>query len=325
MNTNTITLPNGVVMRAAPALAAPPQEITLTLPKASSVPSISSSAVLVELSISKWTASIKDKDASKRLADEHGAKRSMARAYKTLIESPKLEELKSLVSRIYNANLSMTMDWAANLRLLTTANYMTHVHMMTSFQQEFDKAVDAFIDEYRWALTQTQVSLGDLFNPADYPSESEVRKKFGIRLAYTPVPGIGDWRLNIGTEAQAALEAHYEKVYAEAIAGAMNSVVRRVVDALTVFSRQLSVETGPDGKEVRGKIYDGTIDLVRSMLGLMETCNITGDAAIQQVQRDLTRAFDGIDSRADLKNEAVREETKRAVDAAIAALPSLDL
>jgi hypothetical protein len=51
----------------------------------------------------------------------------------------------------------------------------------------------------------------------------------------------------------------------------------------------------------------------------------SGDAAIQQVQRDLTRAFDGIDSRADLKNEAVREETKRAVDAAIAALPSLDL
>lgn len=314
------------ILPTAPAapLAAPPQQISLVLPTASSVPSLSSSAMLVELSISKWTASIKDKEASKALADQNGAKRSMARAYKTLIESPKLEALKSLVSRIYDANFAMTMDWAAKLRLLTTANYMRHVQMMTAFQTEFDKAVNEFIDEYRWALTQTQVSLGALFNPADYPSEAEVRKKFGIRLTYTPVPDAGDWRVNIGSEAQEVLRQHYEKVYAEAITTAMNSVWRRINETLSVMSRQLAVEIGPDGKQVKGKIYDGTIDLVRSMLELMVTCNITNDPVMQKVQRDLTLAFEGIDSRADLKDEAVREETKRAVDAAIAALPSLD-
>ena len=298
--------------------------VPLTLPAATSVPSIASSAMLVELSISKWTASIKDKEASKALADQNGAKRNMARAYKTLIESPKLDALKSLVSRIYDANFAMTMDWAAKLRLLTTANYMKHVQMMTAFQQDFDKAVDEFIDEYRWALTQTQVSLGALFNPDDYPTEAEVRKKFGISLKYMPVPEVGDWRLDIAREAQEVLEAHYAAVHAAALSTAMNSLWRRLRDALTVMSRQLTVETGPDGKQVKGKIYDGTIELIRELLGMMETCNITNDPAMQKMQRDLTRAFEGIDSRADLKDEDVREETKRAVDAAIAALPSLD-
>lgn len=295
----------------------------ITLPTASAVPSLSSSAMLVELSISKWTASKKDKQASAELADQNGAKRSMARAYKTLIESPKLEALNSLVSRIYDANFAMTMDWAAKLRLLTTANYMKHVNMMTAFQQEFDKAVDDFIDEYRWAVTQQQVSLGTLFDPADYPSETDVRKKFGIRLAYTPVPEVGDFRVNIGTEANEALRQHYEKVYAEAITTAMNSVVGRVRDTLTTFSRQLTVEAGPDGKQVKGKLYDSTIDLCRSMLDMMATCNITNDPAIQKVERKLRQAFEGIDSRADLKDDFIREDTKRAVDAAIAALPSL--
>jgi hypothetical protein len=280
--------------------------------------------MLVELSISKWTASKKDKQASAELADQNGAKRSMARAYKTLIESPKLEALNSLVSRIYDANLNMTMDWAAKLRLLTTANYMKHVNLMTAFQAEFDKAVDDFIDEYRWSVTQQQVSLGTLFNPDDYPSEGEVRKKFGIRLTYTPVADMRDWRLDIGREAEEVLKAHYEKVHAELVTTAMNSLFRRIGDALRVFSRQLTVEAGPDGKPVKGKIYDGTIELIRELLGMMETCNITGDPTMQRVQRDLTLAFEGIDSRADLKDETVREDTKRAVDAAIAALPSLD-
>jgi hypothetical protein len=311
------------ILPAAP-LAAPPQEIKLDLPAAKSVPSIASSAMLVELSISKWTASKKDKQASADLADQNGAKRSMARAYKTLLESPKLEALNSLVSRIYDANHAMTMDWAAKLRLLTTAHYMKHVGMMTAFQQEFDAAVDEFIDEYRWAVTQQQVSLGSLFNPEDYPSEGEVRRKFGISLKYMPVPEVGDFRVNIGNEANEVLRQHYEKVYAESIATAMNSVWRRIGDALKVFSRQLTIEPGPDGKPVKGKIYDGTIELIRELLGMMETCNITADPTMQKVQRDLTLAFEGIDSRADLKNEAVREETKRAVDAAIAALPSLD-
>ena len=304
-------------------LPAPTPIAPITLPTASSVPSLASSAMLVELSISKWTASKKDKQASADLADQNGAKRSMARAYKTLIESPKLEALNSLVSRIYDANFAMTMDWAAKLRLLTTANYMKHVNMMTAFQQEFDKAVDDFIDEYRWAVTQQQVSLGTLFDPADYPSETDVRKKFGIRLAYTPVPEVGDFRVNIGTEASEALRQHYEKVYAEAITTAMNSVVDRVRDTLTVFSNQLRVEVGADGKTAKGKIYDSTIDLCRSMLDMMATCNITNDPAIQKVERQLRQAFEGIDSRADLKDDFIREDTKRAVDAAIAALPSL--
>ena len=97
----------------------------------------------------------------------------------------------------------------------------------------------------------------------------------------------------------------------------------RLYDILKVVSRQLAVERNPDGTETKGRIFDGSIDTLRELIGLLDTCNLTNDPSMQRMARDLSNAFEGITSKADLKDADTREETKRAIDAAIAALPSL--
>ena len=86
----------------------------------------------------------------------------------------------------------------------------------------------------------------------------------------------------------------------------------------------MAVERDAEGKETKGRIFDGSIETLRELIGLLETCNLTNDPTMQRMQRTLSNAFEGITSKDDLKNAFTREETKRAVDAAIAALPSLD-
>ena len=298
---------------------------TFTLPEAASVPTLSSSAMLVHLSIGVWTASKKDKAASADVADRNGANRKLTRTYKTIIDSPKLEAIKGLSARIHSANRAATLDWAGDMRLLTTANYMKHHTMLTGMQQEFWALVDDMLTtDYTWGITQMQLKLGTMFNADDYPSVTELRRKFKFDISYMPVPDVGDFRVDIAREAQKTLVAHYEKVYTDAIGGAMKDLWTRLYDILKVVSRQLSVDRDAEGKEIKGRIFDGSLDTMRDLIGLLETCNLTNDPAMQRMQRTLANAFEGITSKADLKDAFIREDTKRAVDAAIAALPSLD-
>ena len=137
---------------------------TFTLPEADSIPSLSSSAMLVHLSIGVWTASKKDKAASADVADRNGASRKLTRTYKTIIDSPKLEAIKGLSARIHGLNRASTLDWAGDMRLLTTANYMKHHTMLTGMQQEFWALVDDMLTtDYTWGITQMQLQLGTMF------------------------------------------------------------------------------------------------------------------------------------------------------------------
>lgn len=295
-----------------------------TLPEAVSVPTLSSSAMLVHLSIGVWTASKKDKAASAEVADTHGANRNLTRTYKTIIDSPKLDAIKAMASTIHGMNRAATLDWAGDLRLLTTANYMKHHQALTAYEQEFWRLVDDMLTtDYTWGITQMQLKLGTMFNAADYPSVSDLRQKFSFKLSYMLLPEMGDIRLDIAREAQDVLVAHYEKVVSDAINTAMTGLWTRLYDILKVVSRQLAVERNPDGTETKGRIFDGSIDTLRELIGLLDTCNLTNDPSMQKLARDLSNAFEGITTKADLKDADTREDTKRAIDAAIAALPSL--
>jgi hypothetical protein len=295
-----------------------------TLPEAASVPTLSSSAMLVHLSIGVWTASKKDKAASAEVADTHGANRNLTRTYKTIIDSPKLDAIKAMASTIHSMNRAATLDWAGDMRLLTTANYMKHHQALTAYEQEFWRLVDDMLTtDYTWGITQMQLKLGTMFNAADYPSVSDLRQKFSFKLSYMLLPEMGDIRLDIAREAQDVLVAHYEKVVSDAINTAMTGLWTRLYDILKVVSRQLAVERNPDGTEIKGRIFDGSIDTLRELIGLLDTCNLTNDPSMQKLARDLSNAFEGITTKADLKDADTREDTKRAIDAAIAALPSL--
>ena len=296
-----------------------------TLPEAASIPTLSSSAMLVHLSIGVWTASKKDKAASAEVADSHGANRNLTRTYKTIIDSPKLDAIKALAATIHGTNRAATLDWAGDMRLLTTANYFKHHAALTAYETEFWRLVDDMLTtDYTWGITQMQLKLGTMFNAADYPSVAELRRKFSFRVSYLPVPDVGDFRVDIANDAQQQLRAHYEKVYTEAITNAMTGLWTRLYDIMKVVSRQLAVERDAEGKEIKGRIFDGSIETLRELIGLLETCNLTNDPAMQRMQRNLSNAFEGITSKTDLKDVFIREDAKRAVDAAIAALPSLD-
>lgn len=286
------------------------------------VQSIASSAMLVELSISLWSGRKLDKRASEDVTTANRAEKGAARVTKSLLGS--CEELDALVKFAANtraAHYNSTLPWSdMGPRLLPTARYFDYHKMFTVLRAEFERMVEAFLSAYDLEVAQAQVKLGDLFDVREYPNAEELRGKFAFRLNYIPLPDAGDWRLDVGNEALASLREQYSEHYRKQLEAAMNDIWARLHDVLATLSRQLADQT-EDGKTP--KIYASVFDRALEVVALMETCNITGDPNMQLMQRKLASAFRGVTVEAVKDDSALRRETKRSIDEAIKALPSL--
>jgi hypothetical protein len=288
-----------------------------------SVPSISSSSMLVELTIGVWTGRKQDRKAGDDVTAANNANKGVARVTKSLLGAcEELDALMKYSSNVRNWHYNSTLPWSdTGPRLLPTPKYFAYQQHMTALQGEFFRMVDDFLAQYDLEVAAAQAKLGDLFDVREYPNVDELRGKFTFRFNYIPLADAGDWRLDIANEAFASLKEQYETHYTNQLTGAMKDIWQRLFDILTTLSRQLSDKT-EEGKSPR--IFASVFERMVDVLDLMETCNLTGDMNMQLMQRKLSVAFRGVNAETVKDDAYLRRATKKAVDEAIKSLPSLD-
>lgn len=286
------------------------------------VPSISSSSMLVELSLSFWSARKLDRQASEEVTTAKHANKGVARVNKKLLgDCAELDAIQKFAGNVRLKHYSMTLPWSdMGPRLLPTTKFFDYQKIFTALEAEFNMLVQKFLDAYDLEVAAAQARLGDLFDVREYPSVDELRSKFSFRLNYIPLPDAGDWRLDVGNEAIKSLREQYEAHYVRQIEGAMRDIWERLHDVLSTLSRQLADKT-EDGKTP--KIYQSVFERALEVVDLMETCNITGDVQMQLMQRKLAQAFRGVTVEAVKDDSHLRRETKKAIDEAIKALPGI--
>lgn len=296
--------------------------ITNTAPTINT-PSISSAAVLVELSISTWTGRKLDKTVSNEITATKHAQKGTANVNKKILgDCAELDAVQKFAANVRNAHYAMTLPWSdTGLRLLTTKNYFGYQQQLTALQAEFNNLVEKFLAAYGWEVGQAQVRLGALFNANDYPSADSIRDKFKFNINYMPVPEAGDFRLDVSNEANKQLAEHYNNYYQTQLKTAMQDVWERAKTALTKMSERLDYADHQTKKIFRDSLVDNVLEVVE----LMDTCNITGDTHMSAIKTKLRDALSGVTPDALRQDEYYRLETKRKVDEAIASLPSINL
>lgn len=296
--------------------------ITNTAPTINT-PSISSAAVLVELSISTWTGRKLDKTVSNEITATKHAQKGTANVNKKILgDCAELDAVQKFAANVRNAHYAMTLPWSdTGLRLLTTKNYFGYQQQLTALQAEFNNLVEKFLAAYGWEVGQAQVRLGALFNANDYPSADSIRDKFKFNINYMPVPEAGDFRLDVSNEANKQLAEHYNNYYQTQLKTAMQDVWTRAHNALSKMSERLDYADHQTKKIFRDSLVDNVLEVVE----LMDTCNITGDTHMSAIKTKLRDALSGVTPDALRQDEYYRLETKRKVDEAIASLPSINL
>lgn len=292
-------------------------------------PSISSSAMLVQLNISTWTARKKDKAASAKVARDSGASAKAGNYNKNLLAGcTELEDLKKFVGNARNTHYAMTLPWSdMGLRLIPTSQYFDYQNTMTDLEHEFRRLYQDFEDAYQWRTSTAMAELGAMFSHDDYPPVEDLRRKFGWSLAVQPLPDAGDFRLDIPNEQQEVLKQQYDSFYRGAIESAMDDIWARLHKNLETVLRQLSPKDELDekGNQKYNKLYDSVFDTSLELIRMMRDFNLTGDTQMTAIADQLEDALYGVNTDALKASETLRLDKQQQVKDIISKLPSLDL
>ena len=273
--------------------------------------------MLVEFNASVWTARKLDKSTtSEVVANKNAAAKDAARVNKHLLAGrSELDVIQQAVSRARTFVYDNTLPWSdSGLRLLPTINFMKFTQKMNDFEEEIAALVKSFVAIYPTLITAQAMALGDMFKRDDYPTANEIMTKFSCRGNYMPVPTAGDMRVDIGNEAQRELQKKLDELTNERIDAAMRDVRGRLGEHLKRMSDRLTTDY-VQGEAKSRRFHDSLVDGALELCNMTKALNVVNDLELEQARQTLEKILVGVSPEDLRKNEAVRQGTKKEVDA----------
>lgn len=273
--------------------------------------------MLVEFNASVWTARKLDKSTTDEVvASKNAGAKDAARVNKHLLAGrTELDIIQQAVSRARQFVYDNTAPWSdSGLRLLPTVNFMKFTERMNEFEEEMEALVKSFVAIYPTLITAQALALGDMFKRDDYPTANEIMTKFSFRVNYMPVPSSGDFRVDVGNQAQAELKARLESLTQERIDSAMADVRERLSTHLKRMSDRLTTDY-VNGEAKQRRFHDTLVDGALELCDLTKSLNVTNDVALEEARKQLEQLLVGVTPTDLRKNEAIRQDVKKNVDA----------
>jgi hypothetical protein len=160
---------------------------------------------------------------------------------------------KHLVKPITNAEStarayieSVCYQWGRGEYLLPTIKFMEFTNRMNEFKTMFEQAVTLFLQNWVYVLDEAKVVQGDLFNEADYPDLSDLRRRFYFDVSYKPVTDTNDFRVSLQAEELEILRESVEKQ----MQSQYEDVLRQPLERLREAMGRLHDTMGKDDREV---------------------------------------------------------------------------
>jgi hypothetical protein len=276
---------------------------------------IDSCALLVEFNASVWTARKLDKSATDEvvISKRAGAK-DAARVNKHLLAGRgELDTIQKFVGNVRTYVYENTLPWSdTGIRLLPTARFMEFNDRMGQLEEDFTKIVNEFVTVYPSLITAQAMALGDMFDRNEYPSAGEMAHKFSFRLNYMPVPKAGDFRVDVGNEAQTELQNKLAQLADERVEFAMQEARERLKTHLERMMERLKVEE-VNGKVVKGRIHDSLVEGGLELCDVLKSLNLTGDKDLEQARAKLEAVLRSVDADDLRKHDSARVEVRTQV------------
>jgi len=274
--------------------------------------SISSSAVLVRLSISTWTARKIDKEQSESVSVTTGADAKAGKYIKDLmVGSHYVSDLNKYAGQCRLVYNETTLPWDdMGDRLLPTS-------MLLDFKKDFNGKRDGFFRMRDYicnnydALKRVSANyLGAMANPNDYPTVDEVFSKYSWKLTMKTVPESGHLYLDLPAQDLNEMRQALEQENADKTKNAMKTAWHKMHDMLTGMSSKLQEADG----DAKKRFYDSFVTNPRELCSLLGHLNVTGDPELDRARVMLERAMQGADIDIIKESPAVREDMKTKVD-----------
>jgi hypothetical protein len=129
-----------------------------------------------------------------------------------------------------------------------------------------------------------------------------------------PVPTAGDFRVDVGNDAEKELREKLSKLADERIGHAMRDVKSRLKEHLDRMSDRLGSDVVAGVIQTR-KFHDSLLDTAFELCDMVKALNITNDPDLEAARKELATTIQGLDVQDLRKNVPVRNDVKASVDA----------
>lgn len=274
--------------------------------------SIANSGMLVHISLSVWSGRKLDKQVSTEVDIAKSTKTRAGNYHKNLFAGvAELEEVRRVAGKIRNWHQMHTLPWSdGGDRLLTMANFMDYKQQLAVFEKEFNDAKKVFCDKYPSLISAQAFTMGKLFDRDEYPDANHIEDKFELRYTFSPVPEIGDWRVDTDAETLRELSGTYAKAYDDRLNKITRDLWDRLHGCLTHMAERLS--NSPDGgkKIFRDSLMGNAVELC----GLLSKLNVTNDPDLEAARKALESTVCNVDIKDLRENDGARLEIKTQVE-----------
>lgn len=246
---------------------------------------LSERALLTSLNVSMWTARKLDRDETTSLNRRHGLRVEAARVNKNLLPfGTQLQQLQQVTGAIRKDFDRHTLPWGVDgMRILKADAYMDFATLARTWQDDWEAARNDFYTAYPTMMAEAEKLLGPLYDVNDYPSVGELARRFRFELRFMPIADERDWRIDVGDEHRARLEADIRSRLQEVEATAMGDAWQRVHDVVSKTVERLS---DPDAI-FRDSLVTNAVELC----GMLPSLNLTNDPAMEGVRQTIERTL----------------------------------
>lgn len=277
---------------------------------------IDTCAMLVELNVSQWTARKLDRTVSDELvANKHAQDKGAARVNKHLLAGrSELEVITKFVTETRASVYDNTLPWSdSGIRLLPSAKFMEFNANLQQAEDKFYGLVTEFVTVYPSLITAQAMALGNMFNRNDYPHPSDIEHRFRFNVNYMPVPSSGDFRVDIGNDAQEELRKKLSALADERVEYAMRDIKTKLAEHLKRMSDRLTIDY-VQGEAKPRMFHDTLLTSAHDLCDMADSLNIINDQQLSDARKALLKAIGNVDVKDLRKDIGARTEVKTQVD-----------
>lgn len=238
-------------------------------------------ALIVNLSISEWNGRKFDRKVTQEVDDAHGTHKSGAFS-KNLIDLSELNPIIKVRGELRSTHNTLTLPWGDNGdRLLPAKGYFKYIEKIKELEREFNDEVSRFLSNYENLKAAARRNLKTLFVDSDYPTEQQIKQRFGVTITYLPVPDSYDFRVDIASSTDVD---ELRKSIASEISDRHKAATGDLVERCKGMVKRI-IDTLDQGND---KTFRNTmITNLEELLEIIPSMNYTEDPAIDKMVKTL--------------------------------------
>lgn len=244
-----------------------------------------------------------------RAAELFGADNRMMSASKKLLDAktPEIKRINQIRSAVNRYVESVTLQYPEpGVRLLRREKLEEFTMAMEGFRGELEDAVSALAENYGAIKESARETLGELYDPADYPED--VRREFSLEYDFPSIDP-PDYLRSISPRLYDQEVARIKAKFDEAVAVAEVAFAEQLHELVQHLAERLEPST--DGK--KKVLQESAVMNLNEFFDRFRSLSVGSNAQLDSIVEEARKVVNGVDIKSLRNAESVRSDVRESM------------